>query len=171
MEIPILTRTQDGDPRSPVRRLTEETFGLIYWSNTVIGHAVALSVAMADMSWAPEFQRRLFRAGQDVDHATYRVTADDVRWIRGWRVQWEALVLPQPGFILPGGTAAAARWQEAAAMLMQSRRLLARLARRTPINARVAEFLDESAFACFVQGRVINRKAGHPEIPVIDPNA
>lgn len=165
-ELVLNVMTVDGDANGASRRLTEETFGLIYWANTVIGHAVAISGSLTAAGWAASFQRRLFAAGQDVDHGTGLTTVADVQWLREWRrVNGEGLP-PMARFILPGGSPAAARWQEAAAVLMQAGRLLARLARAMPINGRVAEFLDEAAFACFVQARVINRHTGYTETPV-----
>lgn len=166
-EISLKVKTVDGDRDGARRRLTEETFGLIYWANTIIGHASAISGCLTDADWASSFQRRLFVAGQDVDHGTARTAVKDVRWLRDWRCRHARDLPAMQGFILPGGSPAAARWQEAAAVLMQARRLFARLARELPIHGRLAEFLDEAAFACFVQARLINRETGNPEHPVV----
>ncbi len=165
-DIPLLTQTHDGDPDGPLRRLTEETFGLIYWANTVIGHALSLSHDAIDPSWVTTLQQHLFVAGHDVNHGTCVVTAEDVSWIRKARLRWAASLPPQNGFILPGGSPAASRWQEVAAILMQARRLFAELARLTPVNVRVAELLDEGSYACFVAGRMINQRAGCQEVAV-----
>ncbi len=169
-EVPLLSLTCDSSPEDATQRLVEETFGLVYWANTVVGHATSLASQLVDSSWVETFQQLLFAAGEDIDHATCCITAMDITWMATMRKDWEGELAPNHGFILPGGAPAATRWQEAAAILMQARRLFARLARLAPVNGRIAAFLDEAAFLCFVQGRRINWQSRYHEIPVDKPS-
>ena len=168
MEIPLLTMTQDASVGADARRLAEETFGLIYWANTQLGDIADLMYE--EHPWFLVFQQRLFQCGHDIHLATANITAKDVSAMRSIRHHYEQSISSLHNFILPGGVRTATRLQEAAAILMQSRRLFGRLSRLIPVNGHIAEFLDEASSACFCVARVLNYRAGYREIPW-NPNA
>lgn len=163
MEIPLLTMTQDASVGADARRLAEETFGLIYWANTQLGDIADLMYE--EHPWFLVFQQRLFQCGHDIHLATANITAKDVSAMRSIRHHYEQSISSLHNFILPGGVRTATRLQEAAAILMQSRRLFARLSRLIPVNGHIAEFLDEASSVCFCVARVLNYHAGYHEIP------
>lgn len=169
MDFPLVARTVDPDPTGEVNRLKEETYGLIYWANTVIGGVAPLIVDQTTRQVLVVLQHRLFKATHDIVDQSANLKRDDVQTLNRLNREMSEEIPELHGVILPGGTPVASRLQEASAILMQSRRLLARISRVCPVNGHIAEFLDQASDFLFNLSRIHNLHRQMAETPTGSP--
>jgi cob(I)alamin adenosyltransferase len=116
-------------------------------------------------------QHRLFNcsaalAAPSIDphsEATPRVTPDDIAALEAAIDRFETLTGPPAGFVLEGGSEAAARLHTARAVLRRAERRTVTLAAQQPVDDSVLAFLNRLSDTLFAAARYANALAGAPE--------
>jgi cob(I)alamin adenosyltransferase len=171
----IYTRTGDagetglfGGGRVSKDDARVEAYGAVDEANSALGALAAhLDGDLAAVVRA--IQRTLFDVGAELaTPETGRVPALTVEPVMGLEDQidqWEAELEPLRTFILPGGTAAAAACHLARSIVRRAERRTVTLSRATPVNPELLKYLNRLSDTLFVLARVINRRAGVPDVP------
>lgn len=175
----VTTRTGDdgttglgGGQRVPKDSLRIETYGTVDELNSVIGLALSGGLDGRIEAALRAIQNELFHLGSDLcvfeaDKEKRPGPRIDERHVKSLESVVEALGADLPAldnFILPGGSAGAARLHVARCVCRRAERLAVRLARAEPIGPHVVPYLNRLSDALFVMARVENGRSGTPEI-------
>jgi cob(I)alamin adenosyltransferase len=177
----IYTRTGDdgttgliGGDRVPKSDARIECYGTVDELNAALG--VAVVVADAESKTAlQQVQAELFTIGSHLavpDHTPRAASlpAIDEDWIARLEMQIdtaETALPPLRNFILPSGSELAARLHLARTVCRRAERLLVAFAMDRPVNGVILTYLNRLSDWLFVQARMANHLAGHPDIPWI----
>jgi cob(I)alamin adenosyltransferase len=171
----IYTRTGDdgdtglfGGGRVPKDHPRVEAYGTLDELNSVLGLLAAhLEGELAEI--VRGVQRTLFDIGAElatpeagrVPALGAEATAALERYID----RWEGELDPLKTFILPGGTRLAAICHLARSITRRAERRVVTLARTDPINPEILRYLNRLSDLLFVMARLLNRRAGAPDVP------
>jgi cob(I)alamin adenosyltransferase len=174
----IYTRTGDlgetglfAGPRVGKDMPRVEVYGTIDELNAVIGLVRTEPVGEAIEPVLERVQNELFQIGAEL--ATPDPVARGTRWIGREHVRvleaeidrFDATISPLSGFILPGGTRAAALLHVARTVCRRAERRLVTLVRHSeePISLPLMAYLNRLGDLLFVLARVANAQAGRPD--------
>jgi cob(I)alamin adenosyltransferase len=178
----IYTRTGDsgdtglfGGSRVRKHDLRVAAYGTVDELNAVLG--VARESLAADRrllgldTFAVRVQHQLFNLGAELAtpepaaHGTHRVSDADVAWLEKSIDGWEQDLPPLKTFILPGGSAAAARLHWARTVCRRAERLVVELATKETIRGEVLRYVNRLSDALFVAARAANQISEVPDVP------
>jgi len=180
----IYTRTGDGGetglyagPRVGKDTARIEALGTIDEVNAVLGLARAEGLAVAPDAILERIQNELFEVGAEL--STPDPVAQRTRTIGPAHVQalesdidrLESGLAPLVGFILPGGTRAAAVLHVARTVCRRAERRLAGLIREAPgeVSLVLMAYLNRLGDLLFVLARAANAQAGVPDVARENP--
>jgi cob(I)alamin adenosyltransferase len=148
-----------------------EVYGTIDELNCVIGLVRTESVGEVIEGVLERVQNELFQIGAEL--ATPDPTARGTRWIGREHIRvleveidrFDADIPPLAGFILPGGTRAAAFFHLARTVCRRAERRLVTLIRHSEesISLPLLAYLNRLGDLLFVLARVANAQAGRPD--------
>lgn len=167
----IATRTGDdgttglGDG-SRIRKsaLRVEAMGDIDETNSAIGALLTEPMPLAMKDRLTRIQNHLFDLGGEIcipGHAA--MTAGHVLFLDEALATENAALLPLKEFILPGGTRAAALCHMARTVCRRAERAVVALSETETVSEHALQYLNRLSDLLFVEARVLNRAAGHPE--------
>jgi len=149
-----------------------EAYGTVDELNSQIG--LALSTGVSDEIAAPlrAIQNDLFHLGADLcipeaEKERRPVPSIEERHVTGLENLMDRLseeLAPLENFILPGGSPGAAQLHVARTVCRRAERLVVTLARREPVGAQAAAYLNRLSDALFVMARYENRRKKVPDI-------
>jgi cob(I)alamin adenosyltransferase len=165
----IYTRLGDGGEThlgdmSRVRKTHPriEAYGTVDELNAQIGVTLTLDdLAPAHAEWLRRIQNDLFDVGADIsapdDPAKdrLRVIPEQTEWLEQRCDEVNATLAPLKSFVLPGGTAAAARLHVARTVCRRAERLA--IACGEELNAEVVRYLNRLSDLLFILSRAANR--------------
>ncbi|MBL8520630.1 MAG: cob(I)yrinic acid a,c-diamide adenosyltransferase [Betaproteobacteria bacterium] len=167
----IATRTGDdgstglGDgTRVKKSTLRVHAMGEIDETNTALGVLLAESLPESLRVRLTRIQNHLFDLGGEVcipGHAA--MTVGHVAFLDEALTQENADLPPLKEFILPGGTRAAAACHAARVACRRAERSLVALSDTEAVSVEALQYLNRLSDLLFVEARVLNRAAGHPE--------
>jgi cob(I)alamin adenosyltransferase len=174
----IYTRTGDegmtglgGGQRVAKDSRRVETYGTLDELNSQIGVALAGGLCERLAAELPQIQNELFDLGADLatpaeSQARHPVPTVEVRHIEKLEALIDELndvVGPLANFLLPGGSAGAARLHVARTVCRRAERQATALAREDSIGANVLPYLNRLSDALFVMARFENHERGVSE--------
>lgn len=175
----IYTRKGDGGQTSIIGgRLSKASnkvaaYGTVDEANSFIGLALAHlpereQVLRAELE---KIQHQLFDCGSDLskkpgveNRFPYLMKEEPVSFLEERIDAYMAEAGEIKRFILPGGTPAAAYLHVARTVVRRAERLTVRLAEEEPVNPWVLRYLNRLSDYLFALARVINYRAGRPEV-------
>jgi cob(I)alamin adenosyltransferase len=160
------TSLGDGS-RVPKHALRVAAFGTVDEANAAIGLARLHTDADVD-AMLGRIQNDLFDLGADLctpeggrrGAGALRVAAAQVERLEREIDMMNASLRPLDSFILPGGSAAAARLHLARTVVRRAERLVTDLAQREPVNPEALRYLNRLSDHLFVLGRRANDNGG-----------
>ncbi len=163
----IYTRTGDGGQTSlgSGRRVAKThpavaAGGAVDELNALLG--VCLSQPLPDEQtrhWLLQVQRDLLDVGADLCQSSprqFRLNESAVLRLESWIDQTSELLEPLAGFVLPGGSPAAAFLHLARAVCRRAELAVWKLAQSEPVNSHVATYLNRLSDLLFVLARRAN---------------
>lgn len=108
-------------------------------------------------------QSELFDIGGILGGASQVFEEERVLRLEEQAGKYDANLLPLQGFILPGGTRAAAFVHLARSVCRRTERSVFALAEQEPIPEMVGKYLNRLSDLLFIHARAINREAGEPD--------
>jgi cob(I)alamin adenosyltransferase len=171
----IYTRTGDagetglfGGGRVSKDDARVEAYGAVDEANSALG-ALAAQLEGDLAAVIHMIQRTLFDVGAELaTPQAGRVPAIGVKAVAELEDQidqWEAELEPLRSFILPGGTPGAAAAHLARSIVRRAERRTVTLSRSASVNPELLKYLNRLSDTLFVLARVINRRAGRPDVP------
>jgi cob(I)alamin adenosyltransferase len=175
----IYTRTGDdgstalgGGQRVAKDSLRIETFGTVDELNSVLGEAVASGLAEDVRGIVARVQNELFHLGSDLcileeDKRRFAVPRIEERHVAALERDMDGLseeLGALQNFILPGGSAGAARLHVARTVCRRAERLLVGLSRDEPVGEWTLRYLNRLSDALFVLARAENKRRGVPDV-------
>lgn len=155
-----------------------EAYGCVDELNAALGLAAAsLDPEMRELDAVlAEIQSSLFDLGAELatppDRAGTRLTKNlkvtagaDVEHLEQLIDRFEAALEPLTGFILPGGSHAAAALHVARAVARRAERRVVTLGASEPVNPALLHYLNRLSDLLFVLARTANRLAGVADVP------
>ncbi len=148
-----------------------EAYGTVDELNSHMGLLAAAMTDETDINCIRECQAVLFSVGAVLatdeeagGHTRQAVTAEDI-----WRVectidQWSKDLPPWRGFILPGGTEAAARAHVCRTVCRRAERCILTLAREAEVAGELLCYVNRLSDLLFVLAQRLNFLAGREEI-------
>ncbi len=167
----IYTRTGDdgstglGDgTRLPKDHLRIEAYGTVDELSSVLGLCMAEGADGFD-DRLKSIQNDLFDVGSDlcvpgIGDEGKRLDAGYVKRLEGWIDEWNERLQPLTSFILPGGSAAAARLHLGRTVCRRAERITVALAaepdEKDKVNPLVIQYLNRLSDLLFVMARIAN---------------
>lgn len=159
-------------PKSDAR---VDAYGDVDELNALLGLARSLLREQELADILAEVQRDLFAVGAqlaDPKHGERPHLREKARLTEG-RIQkleeqidrWEAELEPLRQFILPGGVEAGAVLHYARTVCRRAERRIVRLGGTIPVSPILLAYVNRLSDFLFVMARVVNHRAGVPEIP------
>ena len=179
----IYTRTGDGGEtglasggRVPKDHPRVEAYGTVDELNAVLGLLAAQVPAGELVDRLQQVQRALFGLGAALADPDGRLDVDPGAWpvapLEAWIDHMEDGLEPLTGFILPGGTSAAAVAHLARTVCRRAERCLVALEHAGgPVPDGAMAYLNRLSDALFVLARHLNRRAGVPDVPWVPGGA
>lgn len=178
----IYTRTGDtgdtglfGGSRVCKHDLRVAAYGTVDELNAVLGVARESLAAEPRLlgldTFAGRVQHQLFNLGAELAtplpaaHGTHMVSDADVAWLEKSIDGWEQDLPPLRTFILPGGSAAAARLHWARTVCRRAERLVVELSTQETIRGEVLRYVNRLSDALFVAARAANQISEAPDVP------
>ena len=178
----IYTRTGDtgdtglfGGSRVRKHDLRVAAYGTVDELNAVLGVAreslAAEPKLLALDTFTGRVQHQLFDLGAELAtpepaaHGTHLVSDADVKWLEASIDGWEQNLPPLKTFILPGGSAAAARLHWARTVCRRAERLVVELASQETIRGEALRYVNRLSDALFVAARLANQISEVPDVP------
>lgn len=175
----VYTRTGDdgttalgGGQRVAKDALRVEAYGTVDELNSQIGDALAIGLSAPLEQTLRAIQNDLFHLGSDLcileeDKAKRAVPRIEERHVTALEQLMDRLsadLAPLENFILPGGSAGAAKLHVARSVCRRAERLLVALAREEAIGPWTVPYVNRLSDALFVMARYENRSRGLPDI-------
>jgi cob(I)alamin adenosyltransferase len=179
----IYTKTGDegqtslyGGQRVAKDHLRIATFGTVDELNADLGVARAqLAMAATDYAEIDDLlgivQNQLFDLGAELatpdrsKQGTELLGRAAINVLERAIDRWQSELPPLKQFVLPGGTASAARLHVARCVCRRSERSLVALMREASVRPEVMVYLNRLGDLLFVLARVANHLAGQPDVP------
>jgi cob(I)alamin adenosyltransferase len=160
-----------GGQRTPKDSLRVQVYGTVDELNAHLGVALAGGLSERLTQVLPQIQNLLFNLGSDLcfleeDKAKYampQIEAGHVEELEALIDELSEAVGPLRNFILPGGSAGAARLHVARTICRRAERESTTLAREEAIGEHVIPYLNRLSDALFVMARYENRVQGVDE--------
>lgn len=155
-----------GTSKSDIRL---HAFGTVDELNALLGAVLASDVLPSTRTQLERLQHLLFHLGADLA-APISVTLEErinpshVGEVEGWIATLEQSLPPLSHFILPGGSAAAARLHVARTACRRAERWAVALAMRERVNEQALVFLNRAGDYLFLAAREVNRATGGEEV-------
>ena len=156
------SRVRKTDPRI-------EAYGTVDELNSLLGLALAGQLPDEFRPWLEEIQNDLFDLGADLsvppggERERLRVTEAQVERLEELCDRVNERLEPRRSFVLPGGSAAAARRHVARAACRRGERLAVALADETPVTPAALAYLNRLSDLLFILARAANAESGTPE--------
>jgi cob(I)alamin adenosyltransferase len=174
----IYTRTGDrgdtslfGGQRVPKDAQRIEAYGTVDELNSVLGLVVADTDLDEIRQLLLPLQRVLFEVGADLatprqsgKDSVRRIEMRDAATLERSIDKIEEQLKPLRSFILPGGSAVAARLHFARTVCRRAERIVVRLSRNEDIGEAITVFLNRLSDLLFVLARYANHLARVPEV-------
>ncbi len=148
-----------------------EAYGTVDELNSHLGLLVAAMSDETDINCIRECQAVLFAVGAVLatdekggGHTRQTVTAEDVGRVEHTIDQWSRDLPPWRGFVLPGGTEAAARAHVCRAVCRRAERNILTLAGEAEVAGEVLRYVNRLSDLLFVLAQRMNFLAGREEI-------
>jgi ATP:cob(I)alamin adenosyltransferase len=183
--MPISTKKGDkgftgllGGRRVPKHHLKPETYGTLDELNSFLGMARATSKDRKVKKILFYIQNHLFTMGSELALSGKgrsllkgEVTQKEVDWLSRLSADFEALLEPEPGFIIYGETQISSILDMARAVSRRVERLVAKLKSKKMLhNAKILEYLNRLSDVLYLLARYEEKKAGvkpkHPSYHV-----
>jgi len=177
--VKIYTRTGDGGETSlfdgtrvPKSDTRVDAYGEVDELSAVVGMARGAGVGPDVADRLGAIQRDLFALGARLADPASRIagrvikaalTDEDVRRLEEWVDHYEAELPPLRRFILPGGTTAGAALHLARTVCRRAERRIVSLGLEC-VYASLLVYVNRFSDLLFVLARVVNHRAGEPEI-------
>ncbi|MBV9850130.1 MAG: cob(I)yrinic acid a,c-diamide adenosyltransferase [Armatimonadetes bacterium] len=173
----IYTRTGDGGETSLYGgqrvgkdALRVKTLGTVDECNAALGVALAQIPDPEVRGVLTRIQGEMFEVGADLatplarGETVPRVRAEETAQLEAEIDRFEGELEPLRHFILPGGSPGGAALHLARAICRRAERHLVTLAQAEQINAEAARYLNRLSDHLFVSARLVNHRAGMPEV-------
>lgn len=173
----IYTKTGDagetslyGGQRVPKNIVRVETYGTVDECNAVLGLAAGLIEDAEAKAVVTRIQGELFEVGADLatpleqGETVPRVRAEETAQLEAEIDRFEEELEPLRHFILPGGSAGGAMLHQARAVCRRAERHLVTLESADTLNPEVGRYLNRLSDHLFVLARLVNHRAGAPEM-------
>ncbi len=175
----IYTRTGDdgttalgSGARVPKSHARIEAYGTVDELNSEIGAALAAGLDADVTAPLRAIQNELFHLGSDLcfpeaDKAKTKIPQIEPRHVTALEQMMDrftAELAPLENFILPGGSAGAARLHVARAVCRRAERVCVLLASSEPIGACVVRYLNRLSDFLFVAARLENKRRGVSDV-------
>lgn len=177
----IYTRTGDdgqtgliGGQRVSKDSLRIEAYGTLDELSAVLGLACAEGLDAQAIEWIQAAQRHLFEMGAELanpsvgqpspEEGSDASSETEIGEMETWIDRLERSLPPLRNFILPGGTAAAARLHVARTICRRAERRVVTLAENIAISPRHIRYLNRLSDLLFVMARAANQSAGIADI-------
>jgi cob(I)alamin adenosyltransferase len=168
----IYTRTGDGGTtglgdgtRVQKDSLRIEALGAVDELNSAIGVLLAEPVPEDLRSQLTAIQHDLFDLGGELSIPGYtRIAGGHVQQLEALLDAHNAGLEPLKEFILPGGSRAAALCHLARTVCRRAERRVVALASTESLSAYCQQYLNRLSDLLFVLSRVLNRRAGQPDV-------
>jgi len=178
----IYTRTGDqgetglfGGGRVPKGHIRVEAYGTVDELNAVLGMCVVRTDDKEISSRLAIIQQDLFNLGASLatpgsesgeDRPSVPSTPQGrIEQMEGWIDAATEECPDLRAFILPGGVEPAAVLHLARTVCRRAERAVERLGREEPIDATVLQFLNRLSDLLFALARLVNHRAGVPDVP------
>ena len=169
----IYTRTGDGGTtglgdgtRVQKDSLRVEALGEVDELNSAIGVLLAEPVPEDVRSQLTAIQHDLFDLGGELSIPGYaRISGAQVQRLEALLDAHNAGLEPLKEFILPGGSRGAALCHLARAVCRRAERRVVSLASAEALSPYCQQYLNRLSDLLFVLSRVLNRRAGQPDVP------
>ncbi|MGH7717731.1 MAG: cob(I)yrinic acid a,c-diamide adenosyltransferase [Gemmatimonadaceae bacterium] len=153
--------------------LRVEAYGLVDELSSTLGLALPAVRGPRAAERLQEIQNDLFDVGGDLatpmgeavrSRLPRLIGEEDARKLEGWIDAYEEDLPPIGGFILPGGSEAAARVHVARSCCRSAERAIVRLAAEEEVRPELLVYMNRLADFLFVLARIENQVAGAAEI-------
>lgn len=167
----VYTRTGDkgitslvGGQRVSKASARLEAYGTVDELSSHLGLLAALTTDANDRKLIEHIQNTLFAVGTqlatDTDNTplppSASISRDDISMLETEIDRLTALLPPQQGFILPGGTVAAAEAHVCRTVCRRAERCMVELAEKTQLNEEVTAYVNRLSDYLFVMARKLN---------------
>jgi cob(I)alamin adenosyltransferase len=186
--MPISTKRGDkgftgllGGKRVPKYHLRPETYGTLDEFNSFLGMARATSKDRKVRKILFHIQNQLFiigselaLSGGDRDLLRGEITQKEVEWLSQLSTDFEAMLRPEPGFIIYGETQISSILDVACAVSRRAERLVAKMKSKKMLhNLKILEYLNRLSDVLYLLGRYEEKRARvkpkHPSYKPISP--
>ena len=172
--MPISTKKGDkgltgllGGRRVPKYHLRPETYGTLDELNSFLGMARAISKDGKVRKILFNIQNHLFiigselaLSGRDRDLLKGEIAQKEVNWLGRLSADFEALLRPEPGFIISGETQISSILDVARAVSRRVERLVAKMKSKKMLhNLRILEYLNRLSDVLYLLARYEEKKA------------
>lgn len=172
--MPISTKKGDkgftgllGGRRVPKYHLKPETYGTLDELNSFLGMARATSKDQRVRKILFYIQNHLFTmgselalAGRDRNLLKGEITPKEVDWLSRLSADFEALLRPEPGFVIYGGTKISSILDVARAVSRRVERLAAKMRSKKMLhNVKILEYLNRLSDVLYLLARYEEKKA------------
>ena len=172
--MPISTKKGDkgftgllGGRRVPKYHLRPETYGTLDELNSFLGMARAISKDRKVRKILFHIQNHLFiigselaLSGRDRDLLKGELAQKEVEWLGRLSADFEALLKPEPGFIISGETEISSILDVARAVSRRVERLVAKMNSKKMLhNLRILEYLNRLSDVLYLLARYEEKKA------------
>jgi cob(I)alamin adenosyltransferase len=172
--MPISTKKGDkgftgllGGRRVPKYHLRPETYGTLDELNSFLGMARAISKDRKVRKILFHIQNHLFiigselaLSGRDRDLLKGELAQKEVEWLGRLSADFEALLKPEPGFIISGETEISSILDVARAVSRRVERLVAKMKSKKMLhNLRILEYLNRLSDVLYLLARYEEKKA------------
>ena len=162
-----------GGVRISKTHIRLEAYGTVDELSSHLGLlAVMMAVGDADREWVLRVQNNLFNIGthlatdqsQTPLYPSARLPEGETAALEQ-RIDALLALLPEPqGFVLPGGTVAAAECHVCRAVCRRAERCIAALAAEAAVGPEIIQYVNRLSDYLFVLAKIINFNAGREEI-------
>lgn len=167
----VMTKTGDQDQTgladgSWVKKssLRIQVIGDIDELNSILGLAVSFQPPETVSNVLLQIQRQLFAVGGELSSpGSKKVTGEMVGILEGHITAFNGNLPPLDGFVLPGGTVAAAEIQVARSVCRRSERTIVALDATEQVSPDLLRYLNRLSDLLFILARETNRSAGCQE--------
>jgi cob(I)alamin adenosyltransferase len=183
--MPISTKKGDkgftgllGGRCVPKYHLKPETYGTLDELNSFLGMARATSKDQRVRKILFYIENHLFTmgselalAGRDRNLLKGEITQKEVDWLSRLSADFEALLRPEPGFVIYGGTKISSILDVARAVSRRVERLAAKMRSKKMLhNVKILEYLNRLSDVLYLLARYEEKKAGvKPKHPSYKP--
>ena len=159
-----------GGQRVWKNALRVDTFGTVDECNAALGLALTATTDEEIQVVLTRIQGELFEVGADLatplerGDTVPRIRVEETEQLEAEIDRFEEELEPLRHFILPGGSVGGAHLHLARAICRRAERQLVTLAQAEAVNPEVGRYLNRLSDHLFVLARLVNQRAGAPEV-------